>query len=520
MMEADVKQIELSGRIDSNNASEMEKTILSRLEGEKDPALVLDASGLHYISSAGLRVILRLKKSFPGLRIVNVNSEVYEVLDMTGFTQMMPVEKAFRVISVEGCEEIGRGANGALYRIGQDTAVKVYLNGDALADIRHEREVAKLALILGIPTAISYDVVKVGSGYGAVFELLDARSFSAILASEPEKLGWCVREYVELLKKIHATPVPAGKLPDMRETGLEWARRLQDHLPRAAGEKLLALAEAIPHDDHMIHGDYHTKNLMLQNGEVLLIDMDTLAVGHPIFELGSIYNAFVGFYELDYEAIREFQGFDHDTGLRFWRESLAAYLDTRCAAKLREVENKARILGYARLLCRAYRKNRQETAQGRSEIALWTGELLELLEQTETLTFSPDELEIPAAREHLSEVQTFVTDRLERAGCARNARLQIGVAVEEVFMNAAGYAPDRGQATLRVEVTGDPVAVTVTLVDHGVPCDPLASSGTGELPTDGDEGDTLGMVMTKLLMDDVAYEYRDGRNILTLKKKL
>ena len=520
MMEADVKQIKLSGRIDSNNASEMEKNILARLEGEQGSALVLDASDLSYISSAGLRVILRLKKTFPELRVVNVNSEVYEVLDMTGFTQMMSVEKACRTVSVEGCEEIGRGANGVLYRIGQDTAVKVYRNGDALGDIRHEREVAQLALILGIPTAISYDVVKVGSGYGAVFELLDARSFSAILASEPEKLDWCVREYVELLKKIHATPVPVGKLPDMRETGLDWARKLQDHLPRAAGEKLLALAEAIPYGDHMIHGDYHTKNLMLQNGEVLLIDMDTLAAGHPIFELAGIYNAFVGYYELDHEAIRDFQGFDHDTGLRFWQESLAAYLDTHCAAKLREVEDKARILGYARLLCRAYRKNRQETAQGRTEIAHWTGELLELLEQTGTLAFSLNELEIPAAREHLPQVQTFVADRLERAACTGSARLQIGVAVEEVFVNAAGYAPEKGQATLRVEVSGDPVAVTVTLVDHGVPCDPLASSGTGELPTNGDEGDALGMVMTKLLMDDVAYEYRDGRNILTLKKKL
>ncbi len=64
-MEADVKQIRLSGRIDSNNASEVEKDILARLEGEQGPALVLDASDLSYISSAGLRVILRLKKPFP-----------------------------------------------------------------------------------------------------------------------------------------------------------------------------------------------------------------------------------------------------------------------------------------------------------------------------------------------------------------------------------------------------------------------------------------------------------------------
>ena len=120
---------------------------------------------------------------------------------MTGFTEMMAVEKAYRVVSVEGCEEIGRGAKGTIYRIDQDNVVKVYNNPSALDDIQHEREVAKLALILGLPTAISYDVVRVGDSYGSVFELLNASAFSLILASEPEKMDWCVKEYVALLKK-------------------------------------------------------------------------------------------------------------------------------------------------------------------------------------------------------------------------------------------------------------------------------------------------------------------------------
>ena len=301
-------KIDLTGRIDSNNAAQLEAKILKQLEGAKDTSVVLDAAGLDYISSAGLRVLLRVRKTHPSLRITNVSPEVYEILEMTGFTEMMTVEKAYRVVSVEGCEVIGRGANGTIYRIDQDNVVKVYKNADALADIQHEREVAKLALILGVPTAISYDVVKVGDSYGSVFELLNARPFSKILATEPEKMDWCVQEYVKMLKTIHGTLVPAGKLPDMRETAVGWARFMQDHLPEEAGRKLLAMVEAVPHDDHMIHGDYHTNNLELQNDEVLLIDMDTLAVGHPIFELGSIFNALIGFSELDHEIIRRFQG--------------------------------------------------------------------------------------------------------------------------------------------------------------------------------------------------------------------
>ena len=122
------KTIPLTGRIDSNNAAAVEQELLAQLGTEREIPVVLDAKDLAYISSAGLRVILHLKKLNPKLSITNVSSEVYEILEMTGFTEMMTVEKAYRVVSVEGCEEIGRGANGTIYRIDQDNVVKVSLH--------------------------------------------------------------------------------------------------------------------------------------------------------------------------------------------------------------------------------------------------------------------------------------------------------------------------------------------------------------------------------------------------------
>ncbi|MBR6311531.1 MAG: ATP-binding protein [Oscillospiraceae bacterium] len=516
-------KIELTGRIDSNNAQQTEKEIIDRLAACGENEVVLDAAGLEYISSAGLRVILRLKNTYPDVSIVNVSSEVYEILDMTGVTEILPVEKAYRIVSVEGCEEIGRGANGTIYRIDQDNVVKVYNNADALEDIRHEREVAKLALILGVPTAISYDVVKVGESYGSVFELLNARSFSKIISTEPDKLDWCVREYVNMLKKIHGTLVPAGKLPDMRETAISWARFMLDYLPEDAGKKLVALVEAVPHDDHMIHGDYHTKNLELQNDEVLLIDMDTLSVGHPVFELASIFNAFIGFSELDHEVIRSFQGFDFETAQSFWKKFLSAYLGTDCAPKLQEVEDKARIIGYTRLIRRSVRRGGLGTESGRAEISFWKERLLALLEKTDSLVFSANELELEASAENLGAVQTFVDERLQAADCPPNIRLQVSVAVEEIFVNIANYAykPGAGSAVVRVEVAEDPVSVSITFLDHGVPYDPLTGKDP-DLKRAGEGGDMhgLGVFMTKKLMDGIAYEYKNGQNILTLKKNL
>jgi len=386
-MDSECVKIALSGKIDSNNANDAEQLIRSSLEGKDGAPVEIDMADLAYISSAGLRVLLRTKKNHPDLKITNVNSDVYEILDMTGFTELMTVVKAYRVVSVEGCEAIGRGANGTIYRIDQDNVVKVYNNADALEDIQHEREVAKLALILGIPTAISYDVVRVGESYGSVFELLNAKSFSKLLAADGDNMDWCVKEFVDLLKKIHSTVVPAGKLPDIKETVLMWVNFMQDHLPEDASAKLISLVEAVPHDDHMIHGDYHTKNVMLQGDEVLLIDMDTLAVGHPVFELASIYNSMVGYSEYDHEQIKDFQGFDFETGTTFWKKALAAYLDTDDEARITEVEDKARIIGYTRMIRRSIRRKGLESENGRAQIELWKSELLELLDKTDTLLF-------------------------------------------------------------------------------------------------------------------------------------
>ena len=170
---------------------------------------------------------------------------------------------------------------------------------------------------------------------------------------------------------------------DRNETVLYWVSTMQSCLPADAAEKLLALVQAVPHDNHMIHGDYHTKNIELQNDEVLLIDMDTLSVGNPVFEFAHIYNSLIGFSEWDHEHIKRFQGYDFETA----KNALAAYLETEDEAALREAEEKIRIISYARLLSRSIRHRENQTEAGKQEFSFWRGELLKLLEKTDTLLF-------------------------------------------------------------------------------------------------------------------------------------
>ena len=216
-----VLTIFLEGRIDSNNSETVASEIQAIIDEQKPGELVLDAEELEYISSAGLRIVLRFRKANPHFKITNASTDVYEIFDMTGFTEMMKVEKAFRKLSVDGCEIIGEGANGKVYRIDADTIVKVYTEG-SFEDIQRERALAKKAFVLGINTAISYDIAKIGDYYGTVFELLDAKSLASCIADDPEHLDHYVELYVDLLKKIHATEDNDGDMPDMKELALKW----------------------------------------------------------------------------------------------------------------------------------------------------------------------------------------------------------------------------------------------------------------------------------------------------------
>lgn len=386
-LQGDTLTVFLKGHIDSANAGSTEEEIAGVRSANPHQALILDLSELQYISSAGLRIILRLRKELPELRLTNVSTEIYEILEMTGFTEMVTVEKAYRRLSVDGCEVIGEGANGKVYRIDRDTIVKVYLNPEALPDIKRERELARKAFVLGVPTAIPYDVVRVGDGYGSVFELLNAQSFAKILEKEPERFEEIVSMAAELLKKIHGTLLTPGDMPDMKKVALSWAAFLKPYLEAPIYEKLYRLIEEVPEDHHMLHGDYHMKNVMLQDGEALLIDMDTLCMGHPIFELGSVYNAYRGFSALDHSVIQKFQGIDYETAQRLLNRLLQLYLDTEDEARVQEVLDKAEIIGMTRLMRRSIRRGGLETEEGRKEINYYKSELERLVLKEETLCF-------------------------------------------------------------------------------------------------------------------------------------
>ncbi len=340
----------LRGRIDSTNAAETGAKI--RAEMAKDPGctLVLDASELTYISSAGLRILLELRKTTQeGIVLREVSPEIYDVLNVTGLTQILDIRRKMRELSVENCPVIGEGAVGTVYRLDPDTIVKVYKLPDCLRMLENEQKLSKLALVRGIPTAIPYDVVRVGERYGAVYEMVQAENCNDLLVRFPERREELVSLYVKLLKTVHGVEMAPGVLPDARDTFLGYLDALREVLPEDAAARLRELLSEMPEDLHVIHGDIQMKNVMVSETEPLLIDMETLSTGNPVFEFAGLFMTYVAFNEDDRDNSMQFLGISDETSEWIYQETLRRYLGLSGDA-LREAEERIQTLAYVRYL--------------------------------------------------------------------------------------------------------------------------------------------------------------------------
>lgn len=378
--------ITLKGRIDTSNAASVEADIMKILAENPGLPVTVDCAALEYISSAGLRVIMKTKKAVRDTCLINVAPPVYEIFETTGFTELMDIRKAMRTISVEGCDIIGKGAKGTVYRIDKETIVKTFKDGSDISDIERERKLARTAFVLGIPTAISYDVVKIqGGGYGSVYELLDASNLADELASGRKTMDEVVQLEVELLKTIHSTEVNPDQIPPFTEKAMKWLEYDKDHLPADKYEKLCSLVQSIPDDNHLIHGDFHMKNIMYQNGECLLIDMDSLSHGNTIYELVTIWCSYVGLGEIDNTIVENFLGIPYQDAVKIWKMTVASFFETDDQAKIKEIEDKVRILGYARIIRRCVRKNRIANETGKKEYENAVSNICSLLDHVDSL---------------------------------------------------------------------------------------------------------------------------------------
>ena len=277
--------IAVSGKIDGKNSDEFKEQVKKIRDSHPDGDLVLDMDGLEYISSAGLRVILKFSKEEDDrLKLVNVSWDVMEIFSMTGFSEFINITKKLKEISVDPCELLGKGANGEVYRIDDERIVKLFSETASIDVIQREKALSQKAMIYGLPTAISFDIVKCGNRYGAVFELLNAKTLSTTIKNDPSAFDTYADSYVDLYKKLHGTVVKKEDFPSIKEIYYDYIDDCKDWYTPEQLDTLRKIVDSIPDRDTLIHGDYHANNIMIVDGQLLLIDMGDLSFGHPIFD--------------------------------------------------------------------------------------------------------------------------------------------------------------------------------------------------------------------------------------------
>ena len=344
-LEKETLTIFLEGELNSFNAEQTEEEISKIIKDNPFKKLVIDVELLKYISSAGLRVILKLKQQYD-VSIINASLEVYDIFQMTGFTNMMSITKALRVVDIENAEVIGDGFFSTVYRLNTDTIVKVFNRTSDPHQIERELRLAKEAFVLGVPTAISFDIVKVGDKLGVIFEMLDCMSLKTAVQTHPEKIDEYLHKYANLLKKINTTECFNPIIPDIKKHYFDKLEKIKEFLEEKYYLKAKKLIEGIPERKTFVHGDCHFKNIMVQNGELILIDMDTLSVGHPIFELAAIYAPYCAFNEDDPGNSERFFGITEEDASKLYNSLINLYF----GKDSKVIKEKIRLLAYIHMV--------------------------------------------------------------------------------------------------------------------------------------------------------------------------
>lgn len=341
------------GKIDSANAQSTGEEIGKIIAENDAKTIVFDFDGLTYISSAGLREFLKIAKKYKDIRIENASAEVYDVFEMTGFSKIIAISKKLRELSVEGCEIIGRGGHGVVYRLDDETIIKVFQLIDSPSEIRASLDTAKKLLINGIPVAISYDVVKVGDKYGAVFELLNTDTLGKFMGRNPEYTEAYAKKAAHLLWELHHTELPEGILPDSQKLLQYWVDTAGRYLNEEEKGKLRAVCDRFSGGKTFVHGDYHCGNIMVQDGELVLIDIDDACVGNPMLDMAGMYLTAVS--ASSPMALEEtclfLNSMSKAQTRKFWDIFEAEYYKDITPAELEQKRAEQQLLGLVKMMC-------------------------------------------------------------------------------------------------------------------------------------------------------------------------
>ena len=292
--------------------------------------------------------------------------------------------RKYKEVSIEDCKLIGRGEKGAVYRYDNELIIKVYNDINTYKDVENEIAASRKAFIMGLPTAISFGIVAVGNGYGAMYEFLGSINISQYISKDPGRVGYFAKIMANLAHQIHDTEIDEDCFPKATRLLKERVEEGLGTEDRELAERVLALLDALPDTKHLVHGDFHTGNVMLQNGEPVMIDMDRLSFGDPIIDLSGIYMSYVAKGSIDPAAVKKYMGFSYETALEFYDCFMKSYLGDEYDSRIDEITDKAALLCYVRII-RQLKRKQSLTDEETALIHSFVKRIADLIERVDSL---------------------------------------------------------------------------------------------------------------------------------------
>lgn len=329
----------IAGRVDTASVDSLQSEIDGAIGETQFDELVLDLEKTEYISSAGLRLLLMLQKKMNSqnkkMSVANPNKTVLDVFQLTGFSEIINVRQKMKQMDISKAEKIAGGLCAEVYRIDDDTVLKLYKKGLSEEMMYKEKDYAKKAFVLGIPTAISYDMVEADGRIGILFEMIKAKDLASTMRDDLDNIPKYAKMFSELAKLVHNSDGSKTDLPRKRDNYVKLLERCTMITPkeRAVLQKML---DSIPVGTSVVHGDFHPANTMISNGELVFIDMGDLGVSEPYSDLAQVYCL----YKLDEnkDLLTSITKLDTEHRHEFYRYFIDNYFDHPTAKVLAEKE--------------------------------------------------------------------------------------------------------------------------------------------------------------------------------------
>ena len=302
-----ILKIELPERVDANNANQIEQDLFLVPNLKNAQEIIIDADNLNYISSLGLRVILKFQKKFKNvpISVINVSGNIYNIFDDTGFTSFLNVKKKLRFVDVNAFQLLGVGMYGAVYRINEEQILKVFHGINSENAIQPIIKTIRAAFIHDIPTIIPFEIVRTEKGIGMILELLNSEMMSTLMKNNPEKLGKYVGDMVTLSKSLANTQFEEGTLRSYNEMLMSKLDNAEKFLLPEEIATIKKYIDSVPQRNTAVHGDFHARNIMVMDEKPILIDMDEFSLGHPVWDIGNLHCIYQALAHADSEMIED-----------------------------------------------------------------------------------------------------------------------------------------------------------------------------------------------------------------------